>query len=437
MGKLCRVIGNLDIIPHLPLLIECMAHPDHVVNAMQTISATTFVQEVNGPVLAVMVPLLTRALKINSAATQRQTVIVIDNLCKLVRNTDDAMRFLPSLFPGVEHIKNDAAMPEVRGLAEHAHATMVNAGATKKVEVEDGGDVAKERLAEEFRTELGDVAGKARSSILDFVVGTAFELINNERKFTGWSELLAPYLQVLGQPGAGFVPAMMARYLERDNRLHGVAATEELGEGEVEIVNTMFSLAYGGMMLLNHSKMRLLKGHKYGLCGHNGAGKSTLMKAIANGKLEGFPSKDELRTCFVEHKLQAAESQDVPTILQYLAEDPELSEKQRARSEKALEAVGFDAERRAAKVSSLSGGWKMKLELARAMAMEADILLLDEPTNHLDVANIKWLMDYLNVSKDITALIVSHDSNFLDTVCTDIIHYEQKKLVYYKGNLSE
>ncbi|GME99085.1 unnamed protein product [Ambrosiozyma monospora] len=79
----------------------------------------------------------------------------------------------------------------------------------------------------------------------------------------------------------------------------------------------------------------------------------------------------------------------------------------------------------------------MKLELARAMLMKADVLLLDEPTNHLDVGNVKWLQDYLLEHTDITSLIVSHDSGFLDCVCTDIIHYENKKLAYYKGNLSD
>jgi elongation factor 3 len=75
--------------------------------------------------------------------------------------------------------------------------------------------------------------------------------------------------------------------------------------------------------------------------------------------------------------------------------------------------------------------------LARAMLMRADVFLLDEPTNHLDVANIKWLQDYLKTHTDITSLIVSHDSGFLDEVCTDILHYEQKKLKSYKGNLAE
>lgn len=79
----------------------------------------------------------------------------------------------------------------------------------------------------------------------------------------------------------------------------------------------------------------------------------------------------------------------------------------------------------------------MKLELARAMLMDADILLLDEPTNHLDVANVAWLTKYLTSLKNVTSIVVSHDSGFLDDVCSHIIHYEYRKLKTYKGNLSE
>jgi elongation factor 3 len=79
----------------------------------------------------------------------------------------------------------------------------------------------------------------------------------------------------------------------------------------------------------------------------------------------------------------------------------------------------------------------MKLELARAMLIGADILLLDEPTNHLDVQSVAWLEQWLCNQPHVTCLIVSHDSGFLDNVCTDIIHYESKKLVYYPGNLSK
>jgi elongation factor 3 len=88
-------------------------------------------------------------------------------------------------------------------------------------------------------------------------------------------------------------------------------------------------------------------------------------------------------------------------------------------------------------VTSLSGGWKMKLALARAMLMKADILLLDEPTNHLDVKNVAWIENYLISLTNVTSIIVSHDSGLLDHCCSHIIHFENKKLRKYKGNLAE
>ncbi len=69
---------------------------------------------------------------------------------------------------------------------------------------------------------------------------------------------------------------------------------------------------------------------------------------------------------------------------------------------------------------------------ARAMLMKADIMLLDEPTNHLDVKNVAWLEEYLTHLPDVTSMVVSHDSGFLDHVCTGIIHYENRKLKHYK-----
>ena len=81
-----------------------------------------------------------------------------------------------------------------------------------------------------------------------------------------------------------------------------------------------------------------------------------------------------------------------------------------------LKSVGFVGDLLNNGVGSLSGGWKMKLALAMAILRNADILLLDEPTNHLDVANVAWLRNYLTSLTNVTSLIVSHDSSFLDTV---------------------
>ena len=103
--------------------------------------------------------------------------------------------------------------------------------------------------------------------------------------------------------------------------------------------------------------------------------------------------------------------------------------------------MGFGVSRTAAaidaEVGTLSGGWRMKLALSRAMLLNPDMLLLDEPTNHLDQFAVKWLTDYVINLKTCTCLLVSHDTKFLDNVCTNIIHYENLKLKSYLGNLSD
>jgi len=220
-----------------------------------------------------------------------------------------------------------------------------------------------------------------------------------------------------------------------------------------DLCNCEFSLAYGGKILLNTAGLHLKKGKRYGLVGRNGCGKSTLMKAISNGQLQGFPGKDIVKTCYVEHGIQT-DLADL-SVLEYALADPEVKAVLDDDFEKATKAgaavvvtpvqaaaaklteLGFTDAMQAAGITSLSGGWKMKLALGRAMLMRADIYLLDEPTNHLDVQNCAWLTKFLQELKDVTSMIVSHDSGFLDAVCTHMVHYEGFKLRMYRGNLTE
>ncbi len=171
-----------------------------------------------------------------------------------------------------------------------------------------------------------------------------------------------------------------------------------------------------------------------------------------NSQVEGFPSPDEVRTFYVEHDIDGSEEDT--SVLQFIISDKRIQADE-AECIETLASVGFTDERQKQAIGSLSGGWKMKLALARAMLFKADILLLDEPTNHLDVVNVAWLESYLTSLKTCTSstfqftmcvdvfgnltfcllVIVSHDSSFLNNTITDVLHLNRFKLRRYRGNL--
>lgn len=105
------------------------------------------------------------------------------------------------------------------------------------------------------------------------------------------------------------------------------------------------------------------------------------------------------------------------------------------KARRILAGLGFDKNMQDRPTKSFSGGWRMRVSLARALFMEPTLLMLDEPTNHLDLNAVIWLDNYLQNWKK-TLLVVSHDQSFLDNVCTDIVHLDMEKLYYYKGNYS-
>lgn len=446
MNSLTTLLQNDDVAPRIPLLVESMRDPSTEAQkkAIHALSQTTFVTEVTSPVLAMLTPLLERALNTPTTTQEvlRQTVVVIENLTRLVHDPIEARAFLPKLKPGVQAVRDRAALPEVREIGQRAYAVMKKAM---------GGDA--QTLAAIERTKPEDVLVvlekevQKNGGLLNYpgdaevwthcktFVSQMIAEDANQRALERIPQNSVPYFQPLMDNFEAVGKALHEYYVQEDNRKFGAPIKED--DGEVEIVNANFSLGYGGMLLLSHTNLRLLKGHRYGLCGRNGAGKSTLMRSIAQGKLEGFPPFEEVRTCFVEHN--QGEDADL-TTLEYILKDPAIQGEDQDHISAVLEEVGFTSgpdggQQR--KVGSLSGGWKMKLALARAMLMRADVFLLDEPTNHLDTTNVKWVEEYLKKHTEITSLIVSHDSGFLDEVCTDIYNYENKKLVLYKGNLSE
>merc|ERR1711887_523537 len=105
------------------------------------------------------------------------------------------------------------------------------------------------------------------------------------------------------------------------------------------------------------------------------------------------------------------------------------------RARRILSGLGFTEKMQSRATKDFSGGWRMRVSLARALFMEPTLLMLDEPTNHLDLNAVIWLDNYLQGWKK-TLLVVSHDQSFLDNICTDMVHLDQHKLKYYKGNYS-
>ncbi|KAK9453965.1 armadillo-type protein [Dipodascopsis uninucleata] len=436
MEKCTETIQNKDIEKFIPSLIECIAKPTEVPETVHLLGATTFVQEVTSGTLSIMVPLLSRGLAERDTTIKRKAAVIIDNMCKLVEDPQIVAPFLPKLMPGLKSNHDNIADPEARDVTLRALNTLIRVGDVqdgKIPEVSTAGDVGVclATLKNILQSEKFD---KKFEPILEYVAAIAGTLVDEKNnEVVTWIELLTPYLTAFLHEDKAKSVVDEFRKKSIANIPGGSTIEEEEEEGE-DLCNCEFSLAYGAKILLNRTALRLKRGRRYGLCGPNGSGKSTLMRAIANGQVDGFPSQEECKTVYVEHDIDGTHADT--SVVDFVANDPDVALSGPEEAVKALTDVGFSDEMIQMPISSLSGGWKMKLALARAVLKKADILLLDEPTNHLDTVNVAWLENYLNTC-GVTSIIVSHDSGFLDHVVEFIIHYERFKLKKYKGNLSE
>jgi elongation factor 3 len=439
MESLCQLIVNKDIDRFIPELIKCIAKPENVPETIHLLGATTFVTEVQEPTLALMVPLLDRGLAERDTAIKRKTAVIVDNMCKLVDDPNIVAPFLPKMMPGLQKNYENLADPEARDKTKQALDTLTRVGDIKNgVIPEAKNDGALNVVIPKVKAALSPKFAnyvEKMGPVVEYIAAIAGQLVDEkEAESMIWVENLKPYVAVI----SGIDSAESIVENLRKTTLPGAVAEAEKEEDEEEgedLCNCTFSLAYGAKILLNQTHLRLKRGQRYGLCGPNGSGKSTLMRAINNEQVEGFPKQDEVKTVFVEHDLDS-EDTEMTTIdwTMKKLEEAGVTTTQ-ADVEKQLNEFGFTDQMVKGEISALSGGWKMKLALCRAVFEAPDILLLDEPTNHLDVKNVKWLEEYLKNSA-CTSIIVSHDSGFLDNVCQHIVHYERFKLKRYRGNLA-
>nr|XP_028587563.1 ATP-binding cassette sub-family F member 3 [Podarcis muralis] len=232
---------------------------------------------------------------------------------------------------------------------------------------------------------------------------------------------------------------------------------------DVRIEN--FDVSFGERVLLTGADLNLAYGRRYGLVGRNGLGKTTLLKMIASNNLR-IPS--HISILHVEQEVAGDDTPALQSVLEcdttresLLKEEKELTarvnsgrgegtegarlseiyarleeieaDKAPARASVILAGLGFSAKMQQQTTKEFSGGWRMRLALARALFARPDLLLLDEPTNMLDVKAIIWLENYLQTWQS-TILVVSHDRNFLNAVATDIIHLHSQRLDSYRGD---
>ncbi|KAL4652227.1 hypothetical protein ACB094_01G191500 [Castanea mollissima] len=236
-----------------------------------------------------------------------------------------------------------------------------------------------------------------------------------------------------------------------------------------------FSVSARGKELLKNTSVKISHGKRYGLVGPNGMGKSTLLKLLAWRKipvprnidvllveqevvgddktaLEAVVSANEelvnLRKEVesLQNSSSAAEGEngddengdDTGDKLAELYEQLHIlgSDAAEAQASKILAGLGFTKDMQGRPTRSFSGGWRMRISLARALFVQPTLLLLDEPTNHLDLRAVLWLEEYLCRWKK-TLVVVSHDRDFLNTVCTEIIHLHDFKLHFYRGNFDD
>ncbi|KOX73379.1 ATP-binding cassette sub-family F member 2 [Melipona quadrifasciata] len=252
--------------------------------------------------------------------------------------------------------------------------------------------------------------------------------------------------------------------LEADARLNAEArsCTGSLASHprsrDIKISN--FSITFHGCELLQDTMLELNCGRRYGLLGLNGSGKSTLLAVLGNREV---PIPDQIDIFHLTREMPASNKTALECVmevdeerirLEKLAEELVECEEEdaqeqlmdvyerledmsadtaEARAAHILHGLGFTAKMQNTPTKDFSGGWRMRIALARALYVKPHLLLLDEPTNHLDLDACVWLEEELKTYKRIL-VIISHSQDFLNGICTNIIHVNKKQLKYYSGN---
>lgn len=449
--KLLISCGNKDLVPFIPDVIKTIKNSEHTKDAIENLAGCIFVQNVEYPALSVLVPIMIRGLKIRKTEIQRKSCVIIDNMCKLIEHPKEILPLLSKLEPFIIDCKETISNPEARDIATRCYNTIMK---IKQVKFE-----MKKFSDNSINENINNIVNISNDSIVGRRINHM--IMSDFFDKDEWKQVVTQYIPNITEDQFEEIFKIygMVNVIKEDRYID----TEE----GADLYRGEFSLAYGALTLLNNTFLHLKKNRFYGLLGPNNCGKTTLMRAISNEQVDGFPKRDELKTVFVEHEIEEREvgedDKGYPIFnvdlcgIDWVVDccnnvyhmEPPVT---RDAVETVMQEIGFGNSKkypgmeRAADaemgVTTYSGGWKMKMQLCAATLMNADILMLDEPTGHLDVTNIQWLKDFLtDFQKNGGSIIcTSHDSAFLNEMCTHIIDFQNRKLVTFReqgGNLLE
>jgi ATP-binding cassette, subfamily F, member 3 len=197
------------------------------------------------------------------------------------------------------------------------------------------------------------------------------------------------------------------------------------------------SKTFGGRQLFDDVSLTLQSGERMAIIGPNGAGKSTLLKIILGHEQPDAGEVTLMRGTRLGYLPQESETIGNESVLDItVPHDHEHDGQFVAKAKQILASLGFQQTDFARPARELSGGWGMRAHLARLLAQEPDLLMLDEPTNHLDLETLLWFQDYLRNYPG-AILLISHDREFLNRLCTHVAELRQSRVLRYTGNYDE
>jgi len=432
---ICKTIENVDIQPIISAMIDGYMNPSIKTEAaLETLASTPFVNDIDIPTLSLLIPMLVRAMREKKVVCQRKAAVVMDTLCKLIKNPVYARIFYEKLTWILDKGINEIAIEEVRNVCTRSKNTLNKVYEQANTKLVDS--VTRESCFTLYSDEISKTDSSSVSldaPIIQYSIQLVLNLVKYEiRDPSLYESCISPYLSQLISDSSlrQTISAAISKTL-----IDTITVYEhDPEENEENLCDCMFSLAYGTRVLLHQTPLKLKLNHTYGILGHNGAGKSTLLRAMANKTLQGFP---DIEATYIEHHIP--EDKHDTITLDYIAENPKIIAKGISREEIArnLAELYVTEHMMNSPLSTLSGGNVQRVNLILAKLAADPLILMDEPTNHIDALSCIWLKNYIKTTQNTTFLIISHDIKFMDEVCTNMIHYETLKLKVYRGNVTE